>query len=72
MYEAGLIYRGPRIVNWDPQLQTNVSDDEVDRKEVQSPFYTFQYGPFQIRTVSSGNKIWRQVCRHAPGGSTLR
>ena len=33
MYEEGLIYRGPRIVNWDPKLKTNVSDDEVERKE---------------------------------------
>jgi len=57
MYEAGLIYRGPRIVNWDPKLHTNVSDDEVDRKEVQSPFYTFQYGPFQIGTVRPETKF---------------
>ena len=57
MYEAGLIYRGPRIVNWDPKLHTNVSDDEVDRKEVQSSFYTFQYGPFQIGTVRPETKF---------------
>ena len=42
MYENGLIYRGPRIVNWDPNLKTNVSDDEVERKDTQSPFFTFQ------------------------------
>ena len=29
MYDAGLIYRGDRIVNWDPKLQTTVSDDEI-------------------------------------------
>ncbi len=57
MYQDGLIYRGPRIVNWDPKLKTNVSDDEVDRKEVQSPFYTFQYGPFQIGTVRPETKF---------------
>ncbi|MED5290037.1 MAG: class I tRNA ligase family protein, partial [SAR324 cluster bacterium] len=51
MHEEGLIYRGPRIVNWDPKLKTNVSDDEVERKETRSPVYTFQYGPFQIGTV---------------------
>ena len=59
MYEEGLIYRGPRIVNWDPKLKTNVSDDEVERKETRSPFYTFQYGPFQIGTVPSGDEVWR-------------
>src|SRR5262245_62041887 len=29
MYNDGLVYRGHRIVNWDPNLETNVSDDEV-------------------------------------------
>ena len=57
MYANGLIYRGHRIVNWDPKLQTNVSDDEVDRREVTSPFYTFQYGPFQIGTVRPETKF---------------
>ena len=44
MYADGLIYRGHRIVNWDPKLQTNVSDDEVDRKEVASPSIPFSMG----------------------------
>ena len=57
MYGDGLIYRAPRIVNWDPKLKTNVSDDEVDRREVQSPFFTFQYGPFQIGTVRPETKF---------------
>ena len=57
MYEEDLIYRGPRIVNWDPKLKTNVSDDEVERKETRSPFYTFQYGPFQIGTVRPETKF---------------
>jgi valyl-tRNA synthetase len=57
MYENGLIYRGPRIVNWDPNLKTNVSDDEVERKDTQSPFFTFQYGPFQIGTVRPETKF---------------
>ena len=57
MYEDGLIFRGPRIVNWDPHLKTNVSDDEVERKDTQSPFFTFQYGPFQIGTVRPETKF---------------
>src|SRR3989338_11683615 len=48
MHRDGLIYRGHRIVNWDPKLQTNVSDDEVVHEERRDPFYWFQYGPFQI------------------------
>src|SRR3989338_2499993 len=51
MYEAGLIYRGDRIVNWDPKLQTTVSDDEIEYVEQKDPFYHFQYGPFVIGTV---------------------
>ncbi|MEC7886228.1 MAG: valine--tRNA ligase [SAR324 cluster bacterium] len=57
MYEDGLIFRGPRIVNWDPLLKTNVSDDEVERKDTNSPFFTFQYGPFQIGTVRPETKF---------------
>nr|MBP7114591.1 class I tRNA ligase family protein [Candidatus Peribacteraceae bacterium] len=38
MYSDGLIYRGHRIVNWDPKLQTTVSDDEVDYKEEKGAF----------------------------------
>lgn len=57
LYEAGLIYRGKRIVNWDPVLQTNVSDDEVDYKERTDPFYVFAYGPFQIGTVRPETKF---------------
>lgn len=57
MYEDDLIYRGHRIVNWDPNLQTNVSDDEVEYKEKKDPFYTFQYGPFQIGTVRPETKF---------------
>ena len=33
MYEEGLIYRGTRIVNRDPKMQTTVSDAEIERKE---------------------------------------
>ncbi len=57
MYDDGLIYRGHRIVNWDPKLQTTVSDDEVDYVEEKSPFFTFQYGPFQIGTSRPETKF---------------
>ncbi len=57
MYDDGLIYRGHRIVNWDPKLQTTVSDDEISWVEEASPFYTFQYGPFQIGTVRPETKF---------------
>lgn len=43
MFEDGLIERGFRVVNWDPQFQTTLSDDEVDSKEVTARLLTFKY-----------------------------
>lgn len=57
MHSAGLIYRGNRIVNWDPKMQTTVSDDEIERKEETTPFYYFKYGPFVIGTVRPETKF---------------
>ncbi|OVE78785.1 valine--tRNA ligase, partial [bacterium G20] len=57
MYNDGLIYRGHRIVNWDPNLETTVSDDEVEHKEEKAPFYTLQYGPFKIGTARLETKF---------------
>ncbi len=57
MKNDGLIYRGHRIVNWDPKLQTTVSDDEVVYKEEKSAFFTFKYGPFEISTARPETKF---------------
>lgn len=57
MYDKDLIYRGARSVNWDPNLQTTVSDDEVDYVEQEDPFYYFKYGPFTIGTVRPETKF---------------
>src|SRR5690554_3119325 len=43
LYKKGKIYRGIRMVNWDPQGKTALSDDEVIFKEVQSKLYYIQY-----------------------------
>ncbi|MGL5917068.1 MAG: valine--tRNA ligase, partial [Culicoidibacterales bacterium] len=43
MYNNGLIYRGERIINWDPQAQTALSNIEVIYQEVQGKFYHFKY-----------------------------
>ncbi len=57
MYEDGIIYRGSRIVNWDPKLKTTVSDDEIQYVEQKDPFFTFKYGPFEIGTVRPETKF---------------
>ena len=43
LYKKGLIYRGFRMVNWDPQAKTTVSDEEVIHKEVHSKLYYVKY-----------------------------
>lgn len=57
MYNDGLIYRGNRIINWDPKLETTVSDDELVRVVEKARLYTFQYGPFQISTARPETKF---------------
>ena len=43
LYEKGLIYRGVRMVNWDPQAQTALSDEEVVYKEEHSKLFYLKY-----------------------------
>ena len=43
LYNKGLIYRGVRMVNWDPQARTAVSDEEVIYREVSSKLYYVRY-----------------------------
>jgi valyl-tRNA synthetase len=43
LFKDGLIYRGKRLVNWDPALQTAVADDEVEDIEVDGFFYYLRY-----------------------------
>lgn len=43
LYEKGLIYRGPRMINWSPGLKTAVSDLEVEYSEEPGKLYFFKY-----------------------------
>ncbi|MFJ7646194.1 valine--tRNA ligase [Lysinibacillus sp. NPDC097279] len=43
LYEKGLIYRGERIINWDPAAKTALSDIEVIYQDVQGAFYHMKY-----------------------------
>jgi valyl-tRNA synthetase len=43
LYDEGLIYRGKRLVNWDPKLQTAVSDLEVEREEEDAKIWQIRY-----------------------------
>lgn len=60
MYDDGLIYRGDRIVNWDPKGQTTISDDEIVYEERKSKLYTFKYSadfPISISTSRPETKV---------------
>lgn len=52
LYNEGLIYRGYRIINWDVQAQTALSNIEVDHLEIEGNFYTFEY-----TVVETGEKL---------------
>ena len=43
MYNEGLIYRGERIINWDPEAKTALSNEEVIYKDVEGAFYHLKY-----------------------------
>lgn len=60
MYDANLIYRGYRIVNWDPKGQTTISDDEIVHEERKSVLYTFRYSkdfPIPVATTRLETKV---------------
>ncbi|MBP2194133.1 valine--tRNA ligase [Nocardia goodfellowii] len=44
LYDAGLIYRAERLVNWSPVLKTGISDLEVDYKDVEGELVSLRYG----------------------------
>ncbi len=60
MFDDGIIERGYRLVNWDPQFQTTLSDDEVLTKETTAKLLTFKYDadfPITISTTRPETKF---------------
>jgi valyl-tRNA synthetase len=60
MYDDGLIYRGYRVINWDPKGQTTISDDEVIYQKRPAKLYTFKYSkdfPISIATTRPETKV---------------
>ena len=56
LYNEGLIYRGYRMVNWDPEAKTNISDEEVIFKEQNGKLYYLKYqveGTKEFLTVAT-------------------
>lgn len=65
LHEKGLIYRGKRLVNWDPVLNTAISDLEVENREVPGHMWHFKY-------PLAGGASYEYVERDADGVETLR
>ena len=65
MYDKGLIYRGKRLVNWDPRFETAISDLEVENREVPGQMWHFKY-------PLAGGETYEYVERDADGNVTLR
>ncbi len=67
LYEKGLIYRGPRLINWSPGLKTAVSDLEVEYSEEPGKLYYFKYmlAP-ETSEVSKTSKVYIPVATTRP------
>ena len=50
MYEMGYIYKGERLVNWDPHFKTAISDLEVENIEVDGYFWHIKY-PLKMERI---------------------
>lgn len=57
LHEKGLIYQGTYLINWDPKLQTAISDDEVQYLPVTGKLYWIKYGPISIATTRPETKL---------------
>ncbi|MCC7191679.1 MAG: valine--tRNA ligase [Phycisphaeraceae bacterium] len=53
LFKDGLIYRGKRLVNWDPVTQTALADDEVEMEEIDGHFYYLRY-PLEGPPLANG------------------
>ena len=65
MYNKGLIYRGKRLVNWDPHFETAISDLEVENIEVDGHMWHFKY-------PLAGGETYEYVEKDENGTITLR
>ena len=63
LYKKGWVYRGVRMVNWDPQGKTAVSDEEVIRKEVNQKLYYINY---RVNSQESGIKTFLTIATTRP------
>ncbi len=65
LYNDDLIYRGKRLVNWDPKLHTAISDLEVENKEKQGSMWHFRY-PLADGALTADGKDYLEVATTRP------
>lgn len=65
LYKQGLIYRGKRLVNWDPKFETAISDIEVENREVEGHMWHFKY-------PLAGGETYTYVEKDADGNVTFQ
>ena len=65
LHEQGLVYRGKRLVNWDPVLNTAISDLEVENREVPGHMWHFRY-------PLAGGETYEYIDRDGDGNEVLR
>lgn len=71
LYNKGIIYRGKRLVNWDPHFETAISDLEVENREVPGQMWHFKY-PLAANPETGERETYEYVERDADGRVTLR
>jgi valyl-tRNA synthetase len=78
LYRQGLIYRGPRIVNWCPRCRSAISDEEVEYQEQQDTFYYVRYplveggGGLEVATTRPETILADVAVAVAPGDERFR
>lgn len=65
LFDEGLIYRGKRLVNWDPKFHTAISDLEVENKEEQGSLWHFRY-PLADNATTADGKTYLIVATTRP------
>ncbi|MBC7834402.1 MAG: class I tRNA ligase family protein [Phycisphaerales bacterium] len=71
LFKDGLIYRGKRLVNWDPVLQTAVADDETEDQEIDTFFYYMRYPLVRWSSPAPGGTGVPPVIPSSPGGTGI-
>ncbi|MFI4861545.1 MAG: REP-associated tyrosine transposase, partial [Phycisphaerales bacterium JB063] len=80
LFKDGLIYRGKRLVNWDPVSQTALADDEVEMETIDGNFYYMKYPIVKLKPTASSERseadavgspeLWEETGEYATVATT--